>query len=266
MADDITAAPRSRRALLTGAAATAAALAASAALPLGVSAHDPDDVAIGVDNATTATTSVTNSADGSTALAGAQTGTSTTTGVGFGYGVQGSSVTAAGVVGWSVNPPVVDWPEFVPDFTAYTGVFGTAPEGDGVTTFGSGVWGDSPNIGVYGSGGAGVYGFGGNGVVGEGAGTGAGVLAIASAATNVGLEVQGKVKFSRSGRATLGAGKSSIKVTLAGTTSSSRVFAVLHTNRTGRWVQSVVPTTGSFTIYLNGTVPGSTYIAWWVIN
>ena len=65
---------------------------------------------------------------------------------------------------------------------------------------------------------------------------------------------------------TLGAGKSSIKVTLAGTTTSSRVFAVLHSNRTGRWVQSVVPTTGSFTIYLNGTVTASTYIAWFVIN
>ena len=44
------------------------------------------------------------------------------------------------------------------------------------------------------------------------------------------------------------------------------MFAVLHSNRTGRWVQSVVPTTGSFTIYLNGTVSASTYIAWFVIN
>jgi hypothetical protein len=264
MADETTTAPRSRRALLTGAAATAAALAASAALPLGVSAADPDDVVKGQDNATTDTTSITNSADGSAALAGAQTGTSTAEGVGFGSGVQGTSLTGAGVFAWSVSPPDDSW--FVQDYTAHTGVFGSAPEGDLVTSFGTGVWGDSPNVGVYGSGAAGVYGFGGNGVIGESAGTGAAVLAIASAATNVALEVQGKVKFSRSGRATLGAGKSSIKVTLAGTTTSSRVFAVLHSNRTGRWVQSVVPTTGSFTIYLNGTVSASTYIAWFVIN
>ncbi len=265
MADE-TAAPRSRRALLTGAAATAAALAASAALPLTASATDADHVGRGTDNATTATTSITNSDDGSTAFAAAQTGTSTTTGVGFGYGAQGSSLTAAGVVGWSVEPPEVAWPTFLPDYTAYTGVFGSAPAGDGVTTFGSGVWGDSWDVGVFGSGGAGVYGYGGNGVVGESAGAAAGVLAIGSSATGVGLEVQGKVKFSRSGRATLGAGKSSIKVTLAGVSTSSRVFAVLHSNRTGRWVQSVVPTTGSFTIYLNGTVSSSTYIAWFVIN
>ena len=70
--------------------------------------------------------------------------------------------------------------------------------------------------GVGGS--AGVYGYGDNGVVGESAGTGAGVLALASSATALALDVQGKVKFSRSGRATLGAGKSSVKVTLAGTT------------------------------------------------
>ena len=131
------------------------------------------------------------------------------------------------------------WPEFLPDFTTHTGVFGSAPEGDGISSFGTGVWGTSPNIGVYGSGGAGVYGYGGNGVVGESAGSAAGVLAVASSATGLGLEVQGKVKFSRSGRATLGAGRSNIRVNLAGVTTSSRVFAVLHSNRTGRWVQSV---------------------------
>ena len=189
----------------------------------------------------------------------------TPTGVGFGYGVQGSSVTAAGLVGWSVDPPEVAGRIPARLHRVYRRLrFGAG--GRWRDAFGSGVWGDSPDVGVYGTGGTGVYGYGDNGVVGESASTAAGVLAIASAATNIGLEVQGKVKFSRSGRATLGAGKSSIKVTLAGTTTGSRVFAVLHTNRTGRWVQSVVPTTGSFTIYLNGTVAGATYIAWWVIN
>ena len=218
MADETTAAPRSRRALLTGAAATAAALAASAALPLGVSAADPDDVVKGADNATTTTTSISNTGEG--------------------IGIQGSSTAAGGVVGWSIAPPDPEW--YTPDVTAYTGVFGF--------------------------GGAGVYGVGTYGVIGESVSASAGVLAVGQSATDIALEVQGKVKFSRSGRATLGAGKSSVKVTLAGVSTGSRVFAVLHSNRTGRWVQSVVPTTGSFTIYLNGTVTASTYIAWFVLN
>lgn len=260
------AAPRSRRALLTAAAGAAGALAASAVLPLTAAAHDVDDVALGAANASTATTSITDSTDGSTALAGAQTGTSTTAGVGFGYGVQGTSLTGAGVLGWSIEPPTVAWPDFVPDFTTYTGVFGSAPEGDLVTTFGSGVWGDSPNVGVYGSGGAGVWGYGYNGVVGHGAGAGAAVLALANTATDIALDVQGKVKFSRSGRSTIGSGKGSIKVTLAGVSTASRIFAVLHTSRSTRWVRAVVPASGSFTIYLNGTVSASTYVAWFVLN
>ena len=72
--------------------------------------------------------------------------------------------------------------------------------------------------------------------------------------------------FSRSGRATIGAGKSSIRVNLAGVSANSRVFAVLHSNRSGRYVRAVVPTTGYFTIYLNTTVASSTYVAWFVLN
>lgn len=243
MADEA-AAPRSRRALLTAAAGAAGALAASAVLPLTAAAADPNDVVKGTDNATTATTSITNS------------GTS--------IGFQGSSTGTAGILGWSVEAPDPDW--YVPETsTAYTGVFGSAPA-DPVTNFATGVWGDSPDIGVFGSGSAGVYGYGGIGVIGESASTSAGVLALAQSASDVALEVQGKVKFSRSGRATIPTGKSNIKVTLAGVNSGCRVFAVLHSNRTGRWVQSVVPVTGSFTIYLNTTVTSATYVAWFVLN
>jgi hypothetical protein len=224
MADEA-AAPRSRRALLTAAAGAAGALAASAVLPLTAAAHDPDDVQKGVDNPTTATTTITNS------------GTS--------IGFQGSSTGTAGVLGWSVEAPDPGWYDPATS-TAYTGV--------------------SPDIGVFGSGSAGVYGYGGIGVIGESASTSAGVLALAQSATDVALEVQGKVKFSRSGRATIPTGKSNIKVTLAGVNSGCRVFAVLHSNRTGRWVQSVVPVTGSFTIYLNTTVTSATYVAWFVLN
>jgi hypothetical protein len=253
MADEA-AAPRSRRALLTAAAGAAGALAASAVLPMTAAATDPDDVRKGADNPTTATTSITNSTSGSTAFAAATTDD--------GFGLQGTSTGAAGVVGWSVAAP---GGSFTPAATAYSGVFGSAPA-DPVNAFGTGVWGDSDDTGVFGSGGTGVYGFGSIGVMGESSSASAGVLAIARSATDLALDVQGKVRFSRSGRSTIGARKSSIVVTLPGVSTSSRIFAVLHTNRTGRWVQSVVPVTGKFTIYLNGTVTASTYVAWFVLN
>jgi hypothetical protein len=244
MADEA-AAPRSRRALLTAAAGAAGALAASAALPFAASAADPNDVVKGTDNPTTATTSISNS--------GAS-----------GFGVQGGSTTEAGAVGWSVTAP--DPLLYPTGTTAYTGVFGYSPS-DPINFFGVGAWGESDDYGVLGTGGfAGVYGYGGVGVVGESASTAAGVLALAASATDLALEVQGKVKFSRSGRTTIASGKSSIKITLAGVSSGCRIFAVLHSNRTGRWVQSVVPVTGSFTIYLNGTVSSATYVAWFVLN
>lgn len=255
MADEISA-PRSRRALLAAAAGGAAALAASAALPMAAAAHDADDVQKGVDNPTTATTSISNSTADKNAFESAATG--------IGFGVQGTSTLAAGVLGWSVEPPDPIW--FTPDITANTGVFGSAPAGDGVTTFGSGVWGDSPDAGVYGTGSVGVLGQGGRGVEGDAAVTGGiGVYAY-GALDATALYVNGKVFFSRSGRATIGSGKSSIAVTLAGVSASSRVFAVLHSNRSGRWVRAVVPAAGKFTIYLNTTTTSATYVAWFVIN
>lgn len=255
MADELSA-PRSRRALLAAAAGGAAALAASAALPMAAAAHDPVDVEKGVDNPTITTTSVTNGTSDLNAFEGAATDN--------GFGVQGSSTLAAGVVGWSVTPP--DPLAFPTGTTANTGVFGSAPAGDGVTTFGSGVWGDSDDSGVFGTGSIGVLGFGGIGVEGDAFGPGGvGVYAFGDP-TQTALQVNGKVKFSRSGRSTIGSGKSSIAVTLAGVSSSSRVFAVLHSNKTGRWVRAVVPATGKFTIYLNTKAASATYVAWFVID
>ena len=242
MATDTTA-PRSRRALLAAAAGGATALAASAALPLTAAAADPNDVVKGVDNATTTATAVNN----------------TGTGVGF----EGSSTTAAGVYGWSVGEPE----GFDAAETLNTGVFGHTPSTGLDNLFGTGVWGDSEDIGVYGSGSIGVAGVGGIGVEGDAFGPGGiGVRAWTNSTNQIALDVVGKVRFDRSGRSTIGKGKSSIKVTLAGVSSSSRVFAMLHSNRSGRWVRAIVPTSGSFTIYLNTTVTSSTYVAWFVLN
>jgi hypothetical protein len=250
-------APRTRRALLTAAAGGAAAVAASAAMPLTAAAADPNDVVKGVDNPTTAQTSITQSAAGAIAFKASTT-----------------NPDRAGLVG-----ATGDQADSQEDLTQYTGVYGWAPEAPfpDVPQFeGSGVWGDSPDDGVVGTGGlsgvlgigggTGVVGIGDDGVVGLGGTGGAGVRALADTPTQIGLAVSGKVVFSRSGRTTIGAGRSSVKITLAGTTSSSRVFAVLHSNRSGRYVRAVVPTTGSFTVYLNTTVTSATYVAWFVLN
>jgi hypothetical protein len=239
--------PRSRRALLTAAAGGAAAMVASAAMPLTVAAA-PTPMSTEQDNPSVAQTSVTQSAAGAVA-----------------FKARTTNPDAAGLLG-----STGDETDIAAD-TSFTGVYGFAPaapvEFDG---FGSGVWGDSPDVGVVGTGGVGVRGEGFIGTVAAG-GFGAGAIGLLAwggdgSGADVALDVRGKVRFSRSGRVTILSGRSSIKVNLAGVTTSSRVFAVLHSNRSGRYVRAIVPTTGSFTVYLNTTVTANTFIAWFVLN
>lgn len=252
--------PRSRRALLTAAAGAAGALAASAAMPLGAAALDADSVTKNVDNATTATTSVTDSGADSTALA------ANATGIGTGYGLLGTSLGAGGVVGWSVSTPDASW--FLPAYTSYTGVFGSAPAHPSPDESAAGVWGDSNDVGVLGTGSSGVIGYGGVGVEGD-ANTQAGsvgVWAWAPSTAQYALRVTGKVNFSRSGRKSMLSGKSSVPVNLTGVTATSKVFAVLATSESGRWVRAVVPAAGKFTIYLNTTLTSSAVVSWFVLD
>ncbi|HEV8698655.1 MAG TPA: hypothetical protein VGQ89_13245 [Candidatus Limnocylindrales bacterium] len=238
---------RSRRALLAAAAGGAAAVAATAAAPLAVSAADPNDVVKEIDNPTTAQTSITQATDAIVAFK-AKT---TTTGAAGLLGSTGDETDIATNTGW-------------------TGVYGWAPgvPPEVTDSIGSGVWGDSNDIGVVGTGGVGVIGDGFYGLVAFGAAGGAGVTAWGGSGSgaDVALDVHGKAKFSRSGRATIAAGQSTKKITLTGVTWSSLVFAVLRSNRSGRYVRAVVPTTGSFTIYLNTSVTSSTYVVWFVVN
>jgi hypothetical protein len=255
---DNASAPRSRRALLAAAAGGAAALAASAALPLTTLAADGDPVLLGdsLNNTATQTTSITDSTLGSNAFAVSAAGT--------GVGLLGSSTGGAGIVGWSISSspyfdPAADGP--------YTGIYGWAPAGPDGGPYGAGVYGDSDDYGVVGTGGVGVYGIGAFGVIGEAQGTGgASVLAYRSDTTDLALQVVGKVKFSRSGRSNVSAGQSSRLIYLAGVTSSSKIFALLHSNRSGRYVRAVVPATGRFRIYLNSTVSSTTSVAWFVVD
>jgi hypothetical protein len=238
-------APRSRRALLTAAAGGAAAVAASAAMPLTTLAADGDPITIGAtDNAGTSETTLTQATDGEVALR-----------------VVNDTQGAAALIGAAGDQTNIA------DDTSFTGVYAFTPtSGDDVFSS-TAAWGDSEDIGVLGTGGlAGVIGAGGSGVVGLGDPGGIGVEAWGGTSTDVALAVFGKVQFSRAGKNTIGTGKSSLKINLAGVTGNSRVFAVLHSNRSGRYVRAVVPTTGSFTIYLNTTVASATFVAWFVIN
>jgi hypothetical protein len=252
-------APRSRRALLTAAAGAAGAVAASAALPLTAVAADPNDVVKEADNATAATTSITTTSAAAGTVA---------------FKAKTVNPNAAGLHGTTGTDPSV-----APD-TAFTGVFGWSPEAPFPADpqyEGAGVWGVSPDDGVVGTGGlTGVLGIGGDGVVGIGDGgdgvvgvgdtTTAGVRAVGATSTSIGLAVTGKVVFQRSGKNTIGTGRSSLTISLPGVSANSRIFAVLHSNRSGRYVRAVVPTTNAFTIYLNTTVTSATFVAWFVLN
>ncbi len=242
--------PRSRRAMLTAAAGVAGALAASAAMPLAAAAA-PTSLQTEQDNVTVATTSVTQVTNAQVAFKARATLTG-----------------AAGLVGISGDEADIA------ASTAFTGVYGWAPHG-GVTDVGAGVWGDSVDIGVYGTGDVGVQGYGSIGVYGSGStgvsgeslsSTEPGVLATGASASSLALKVVGKVKFNRSGRAAMSSGARSKVVTLAGTTSTSKVFAVLATNEAGRWVRAVVAAAGKFTIHLNTTLTSSAVVSWFVLD
>jgi len=293
---------QTRRALLTAAASGAAALAANAALgasavkaagePLlmgvGNSPSTPASTLLGTSLAMQTVFSVTNAdttgpntaisgnSDTGTGLAGYSTSGNGVYGdaMGGGRGVRGGAGSnGTGVYGVSGDDSAA------PSDTSVTGVFGYAVEGDHVTTWGSGVWGDSPDFGVYGSGGTGVYGNGepggwgvygwsdtGNGVFGE-ADTGTALMGISG--SGYGLHVSGKIKFAtRSGRASVSKGRTSYTKStgLAGVTAGSIVIAVLQQAETGTWVRAAVAGTGKFTVYFNRALPSSSVVGWMILN
>jgi hypothetical protein len=263
---------RTRRSLLTAAAGGAAALAVSAIKPAGVSAGVDEPVIQDVDNATVAPTGVSNSTPTSTALfanaAGNGRGVEATSAEGpglFGISEDASdpetNVSNAGVVGVAGNA------ENIAGNIGLSGVYGYSDPSSVEGFVGAGVWGDSADWGVIGTGSGGVLGDGVLGVYGfTGAGDGFGVLAEASEPSGIALGVAGKASFSRSGRTTVHSGSKKKVVNLAGATANSLVFAVLAQNRDGRYVRAAVPESGKFTIYLNANVANDTKVSWIVFT
>jgi hypothetical protein len=161
------------------------------------------------------------------------------------------------------------------------GVFGTGP---------TGVLGEGGAYGVYGNGDTGVYGYGsdGNGVFGETAipttsgvygqndTTGFGVAGRSNDGTGVladsingtALQVTGKAVFSRSGKATVKAGATTVVVKNVALTTDSLVLATLQQVEAGIYVAGVVPSAANskFTIYLNQAPTGALKVAWFIVN
>jgi hypothetical protein len=191
-----------------------------------------------------------------------------------GSGVLGSSTSNIGVAGYSDSGTAV-W-----GGTASANRSAVAGQAYGDSTAVQGFSGSSPMVAAQAR--TGVYGYAAQdatavGVRGEsaaGAGlsgvatTGVGVLATAT--TGTALQVAGKARFSRSGKATVLMNRSYADITVTGgLTSRSVVHATLQTYRTGVAIAAVrlnYPTTGKARIYLTkvASTTGSTYVGWFV--
>lgn len=235
------ASPRSRRAILAAAAGAAAAAVVSAIeRPLPVRAADGDFVH-----------------QGDTLYGG-----STTT-------FYTMDATALGAVNESDNSPAFNALSYGSGGSTAIqgmsqgnghGVSGICHEGTGVRGFsisGLGVVGDGGIEGVRG------VSWDGTGVVGR---ADAGIGGHFASASGTALQVVGKAKFDRAGRVLIKKGTSKYRKTLAGVTSSTQVFAVLRTYRSGTYVAAVVCGSGYFTIRLNKALTRDTYCSYFVVN
>jgi hypothetical protein len=92
---------------------------------------------------------------------------------------------------------------------------------------------------------------------------------VAAGGNGAALAVAGVAAFTRSGAVTLGGRASSVIVAVpGGLTASSHVLATMQTNTGTIGVRAAVPNTatGKVTIYLTGTAPKGTKIAWFVFG
>jgi hypothetical protein len=245
--------PATRRAVLAGGLGAIAASLVGAVRPRVAEATNGDVVTVG--GVFTGTSQTRILGDGVPAFNG-QSNTS--------YGLVGGSNTQAGVLGNSISGD---------------GVVGSSNNSNGVralSQFGVGLRAVGETFSVdaqcSSSTGVGVRGWDLSptgttvGVVGRVDSPGGFAVLARNTAGGTALSAQGKIRFNRSGKTTITAGHSSKKVTLSGVASSSMVFAVLAQSRVGRYVRAVVPASGYFTIYLNGTVSSNTAISWFVLD
>ena len=89
---------------------------------------------------------------------------------------------------------------------------------------------------------------------------------MAESSSGTALSVQGVVSFSRSGVATVPAGKLTLQVDVDGLTTSSLVLATLQQLEKGVRLAAAVPAPGSFTVHLTAAPTTPLNVAWFVID
>lgn len=263
-----------RRALLLGAAATGAGLAAN--LVTGGAAQAAPDasgsVLLGKSNTTHGTTSV--SARGGTGLSG-HTATHGQAGVsGFdtsatgSFGLYGKSTHGTGVLGSSTHKSGVTGLTFTPGESGVAGIdMCTAKGAHGVygqTYHGFGVFG----IGI--KGGTGVGGqsqvAGQSGVAGFDTAPSGGTALLGQSFHGTALRVEGQAKFSTSGVAHVPGGQNTVKVEVRGMTPASKVLATIQKPQSGVFIEGAEPGNGSFTLTLSKNATGSLPVSFFVLE
>jgi hypothetical protein len=99
--------------------------------------------------------------------------------------------------------------------------------------------------------------------------TGVGVHGQANSAAGTGLKVTGKAVFSRSGKATVQAGQSTVMVSSVTITAASLVLATIQgVGESGLYVKSVSVSVSNsrFTIRLSKAVAANTLVGWFIVN
>jgi hypothetical protein len=240
---------RGRRALMFGAAAAGAGVAASLAGG-GLAEAAPDAggaVQLGKSNSAKATTQViTKGGDGlkgqtsatnHSGIAGFDTGPGT-----GGHGVYGNSLHGDGVLGISAHK---------------TGVVG-----QGSTVGQSGVAGIdiSPAAGAHGVFGQSPHG---DAVLGTSAN---GVALHGQSTHGLALRVAGRAKFTQSGVATVPSGHKTAHVAVAGMVASNIVLATIQNPQDGLFLEGAAAGAGGFTISLSASSESSIKVGWMVLD
>jgi len=252
-ADEKSSAPssahRGRRAVMLGAAAAGAGMAASlAGGPLAEAAPDAGGaVQLGKSNSANATTQViTKGGDG---LKGQTSATNHSGIVGFdrssgpgGHGVYGNSVHGDGVLGVSNHKTGVVGVGSTVGQSGVAGLDQTQTDG------GHGVFAQSQH-------GDGLFATSSNGTAIRG-----------QSAHGLALHVEGKAKFAHSGVATVPKGHTTAHVSVAGLTPSNIVLATIQNPQSGIFIEGAAAASGSFTITLSGSPASSVKVGWLVLD
>ncbi len=237
-----------RRALMLGAAATGAGVAATVASGAAAQAAPDGSAAVqlGKSNSANATTQIlTKGGDGLKAQTSAAdhaglNGVDASSSTG-GHGVYGVSSHGTGILGIGDHGNGVVGQTNGPGKSGVAGI-------DASSTGGNGVFGQSDKgIAVWGSSqhGTGVH---------------------ASSANGTALSVNGKAKFTNSGVIVVPSGQKSVTHSFSGVTTASIVLATIQTPQNGLFIEGAQAGSGSFTLTFSKKTSGQLRVGWMLLN